>query len=63
MASHAREAITPGDEAVALLLADAAGEAVAAMPKTAAELMLAAFAALRPGQPAGSRSASGAWRC
>ena len=52
VASHAREAITPGDEAVALLLADAAGDAVAAMPKTAAELMLAAFAALRPGQPA-----------
>ena len=48
---------------MALLLADAAGDAVAAMPKTAAELMLAAFAALRPGQPAGSRSASGAWRC
>ena len=52
VASHAREAITPGDETVALLLADAAGDAVAAMPKTAAELMLAAFAALRPGQPA-----------
>jgi DNA-binding CsgD family transcriptional regulator len=52
VASHAREAITPGDEAVALLLADAAGDAVASMPKTAAELMLAAFAALRPGQPA-----------
>jgi DNA-binding CsgD family transcriptional regulator/tetratricopeptide (TPR) repeat protein len=52
VASHAREAITPGDEAVALLLADAAGDAVAAMPKTSAELMLAAFAALRPGQPA-----------
>ena len=52
VASHAREAITPGDESVALLLADAAGDAVASMPKTAAELMLAAFAALRPGQPA-----------
>ena len=52
VASHAKEAITPGDEAVALLLADAAGEAVAAMPKTAAELMLSAFAALRAGQPA-----------
>ncbi|HEX3964528.1 MAG TPA: AAA family ATPase [Trebonia sp.] len=52
VASHAREAITPGDEAVALLLADAAGDAVVSMPKTAAELMLAAFAALRPGQPA-----------
>jgi DNA-binding CsgD family transcriptional regulator/tetratricopeptide (TPR) repeat protein len=52
VASHAREAITPGDEAVAMLLANAAGDAVAAMPKTAAELMLAAFAALRPGQPA-----------
>jgi DNA-binding CsgD family transcriptional regulator len=52
VASHAREAITPGDEAVALLLADAAGDAVATMPKTAAELLLAAFAALRPGQPA-----------
>jgi DNA-binding CsgD family transcriptional regulator len=52
VASHAREAITPGDEAVALLLADAASDAVTAMPKTAAELMLAAFAALRPGQPA-----------
>ena len=52
VASHAREAITPGDEAVALLLADAAGDAVTAMPKTAAELMLGAFAALRPGQPA-----------
>jgi len=52
VASHAREAITPGDEAVALLLADAAGDAVTTMPKTAAELLLAAFAALRPGQPA-----------
>jgi DNA-binding CsgD family transcriptional regulator/tetratricopeptide (TPR) repeat protein len=52
VASHAREAITPGDEAVALLLADAAGDAVATMPKTAAELMLTAFGALRPGQPA-----------
>jgi DNA-binding CsgD family transcriptional regulator len=52
VASHAREAITPGDEAVALLLADAASDAVATMPKIAAELMLTAFAALRPGQPA-----------
>jgi len=51
VAAHAREAIRPGDEAVALLLADAAGEAVASMPKTAAELMLTAFWALRPGQP------------
>jgi DNA-binding CsgD family transcriptional regulator len=51
VAAHAREAITPGDEAVALLLADAAGEAVTSMPKTAAELMLTAFGALRPGQP------------
>jgi DNA-binding CsgD family transcriptional regulator/tetratricopeptide (TPR) repeat protein len=52
VASHAREAIAPGNEAVALLLADAAGDAAAALPQTAAELMLAAFAALRPGQPA-----------
>jgi DNA-binding CsgD family transcriptional regulator len=52
VATHAREAIIPGDEAVAMLLADAAGDAVAATPKTAAELMLTAFAALRPGQPA-----------
>jgi DNA-binding CsgD family transcriptional regulator/tetratricopeptide (TPR) repeat protein len=51
VAGHAREAITPGDEAVALLLADAAGDAVATLPRTAAELMLAAHGALRPGQP------------
>jgi DNA-binding CsgD family transcriptional regulator len=50
VAAHAREALIPGDEAVALLLADAAGEAVSMMPNTAAELMLTAFKALRPGQ-------------
>jgi DNA-binding CsgD family transcriptional regulator len=50
VAAHAREAITPGDEGVALLLADAAGDAVAAMPRTAVELMMTAFTALRPGQ-------------
>jgi hypothetical protein len=36
---------------VALLLADAAGDAVTTLPKTAAELMLTAYSALRPGQP------------
>jgi hypothetical protein len=36
---------------VALLPAGAAGDALTTMPKTAAELMLAAFNALRPGQP------------
>ncbi len=51
VAAHARAAIRPGDEAVALLLADAAGNAVSTLPKTAAELMLTAFSALRPGQP------------
>jgi DNA-binding CsgD family transcriptional regulator len=51
VAAHAREALTPGNDAVALLLADAASDAVAAMPKTAAELMLAALTSLRPGQP------------
>src|SRR6202012_629908 len=51
VAAHAREAIKPGDEAVALLLADAAGDAVATLPRTAAELMLTAHAALRAGQP------------
>jgi DNA-binding CsgD family transcriptional regulator/tetratricopeptide (TPR) repeat protein len=50
VAAHAREALTPGDEDVALLLADAADEAVSLMPGTAAELMLTAFKALRPGQ-------------
>jgi len=51
VAAHARKAVTPGDEEVALLLADAADEAVIAMPNTAAELMLTAFGALRAGQP------------
>ncbi len=51
VAAHARAAIKPGDETVALLLADAAGDAVTALPKTAAELMLTAYSALRPGQP------------
>jgi DNA-binding CsgD family transcriptional regulator/tetratricopeptide (TPR) repeat protein len=50
VATHAREAITPGDEEVALLLAEAAGDAIAAMPQTAVELMMTAFTALRPGQ-------------
>jgi DNA-binding CsgD family transcriptional regulator len=50
VATHAREAITAGDETVALLLADAASEAVSAMPHTAAELMMTAFTALRSGQ-------------
>jgi DNA-binding CsgD family transcriptional regulator/tetratricopeptide (TPR) repeat protein len=51
VAAHAREAIRPGDEAVALLLADAAGMAVTTLPQTAAELMLTSYSALRPGQP------------
>ena len=50
VAAHARAAITPGDEAAALLLAEAAGDATAAMPQTVAELMMTAFTALRPGQ-------------
>jgi DNA-binding CsgD family transcriptional regulator len=50
VATHAQAAIRPGDEAVALLLADAAGDVVAARPRTAAELMLTAHSALRPGQ-------------
>jgi DNA-binding CsgD family transcriptional regulator len=50
VATHAREAITTGDDTVALLLADAASEAVSTMPHTAAELMMTAFTALRPGQ-------------
>jgi DNA-binding CsgD family transcriptional regulator/tetratricopeptide (TPR) repeat protein len=51
VAAHAREAITPGDEAVALLLADAAADGVTSMPQTAAELIMTAFTALRAGQP------------
>lgn len=50
IAAHARAGISPGDEATAALLADAASQAAAAMPEAASELILAAFHSVRPGQ-------------
>ena len=50
IAAHARAGITPGDEATAALLADAADQSAAAMPEAASELILAAFHSVRPGQ-------------
>lgn len=51
IAAHAQAAITPGDDETAELLLRLAGEAVGAMPETAADLVLTAFHALRPDQP------------
>jgi hypothetical protein len=45
VAAQARAAFKPGDETVALLLADAAADAVTALPKTAAGLILPADSA------------------
>jgi hypothetical protein len=50
VAAHAREAITVGDADNAGLLAEAADRMASAMPETAADLILAAFRALRPNQ-------------
>jgi DNA-binding CsgD family transcriptional regulator len=50
IAAHARAGITPGDEATAALLADAADQSAAAMPEAASELILAAFHSVRPDQ-------------
>jgi DNA-binding CsgD family transcriptional regulator/tetratricopeptide (TPR) repeat protein len=52
IAAHARAGISPGDEATAALLADAASQAAAGMPEAACELILAAFHSVRPGQDA-----------
>jgi DNA-binding CsgD family transcriptional regulator len=51
IAAHAQAAITSGDDETAELLLRLAGEAVGAMPETAADLVLTAFHALRPDQP------------
>jgi len=51
IAAHAQAAITPGDDETAGLLLRLAGEAVSAMPETAADLVLTAFHALRQDQP------------
>lgn len=50
IATHARAAISPGDEAGAATLADAANRVAASMPEAASELVLAAFHAVRPNQ-------------
>ena len=50
IAAHARAAITPGDEAGAAMLAEAANRAAGSMPDTASDLILAAFHAVRPNQ-------------
>lgn len=50
IAAHAREGISPGDEAGAALLADAANRAAGSVPEAAGELILAAFHAVRPNQ-------------
>jgi DNA-binding CsgD family transcriptional regulator len=50
IAAHARAGISPGDEATAALLADAASQAATAMPDAASELILAAFHSVRPDQ-------------
>lgn len=50
IAAHARAGISPGDEATAALLADAANRAAPGMPEAASELILAAFHSVRPGQ-------------
>ncbi|HEY3606312.1 MAG TPA: AAA family ATPase [Pseudonocardiaceae bacterium] len=50
IATHARAAIVPGDEAGAAILADAANRAAGSMPEAATELILAAFHAVRPNQ-------------
>jgi DNA-binding CsgD family transcriptional regulator len=49
-AAHAQAGISPGDEATAVLLADAASQAAAGMPEAASELILTAFHSVRPGQ-------------
>ena len=50
VAAHARAGISPGDEETAALLADAANRAAGSMPEAAADLILAAFHAVRPNQ-------------
>lgn len=50
IAAHARAGISPGDEASAAILADAANRCAGSMPETAGELILAAFHAVRPNQ-------------
>jgi len=50
VAAHARAAISPGDEASAAILADAANRSAGSMPEAASELILAAFHAVRPNQ-------------
>jgi DNA-binding CsgD family transcriptional regulator len=50
IAAHARAGISPGDEATAALLADAAIQAAGVMPEAASELILAAFHSVRPDQ-------------
>ncbi|MFC0431014.1 AAA family ATPase [Kutzneria buriramensis] len=50
VATHARAAISPGDEAGAAMLADAANRVAGSMPETATDLVLAAFRAVRPNQ-------------
>jgi DNA-binding CsgD family transcriptional regulator len=50
IAAHARAGISPGDEATAALLADAANQAAGVMPEAASELILAAFHSVRPDQ-------------
>jgi len=50
VATHAREAITAGDTADAVLLMDAANKVVTSMPEAAADLALAAFHAVGPEQ-------------
>jgi len=50
VAAHARAGISPGDEAGAAMLADAANRSVGSMPEAAGELILAAFHAVRPNQ-------------
>src|SRR5205823_14052715 len=49
IAAHARAAISPGDEAGAAMLAEAANRA-AGMPEAASDSILAAFHAVRPNQ-------------
>jgi len=50
VAAHARAGISPGDEASAAILADAANRCAGSMPEAAGELILAAFHAVRPNQ-------------
>ncbi|MDG4821413.1 LuxR C-terminal-related transcriptional regulator [Asanoa sp. WMMD1127] len=49
-APHAQAAATPGDEESAAILCEAADKAVTALPDTAGDLILQAFALVRPAQ-------------